>query len=176
MRIAQVTHSFPPYYAGVGNVVFHDARVLAAMGHEVHVFTARTPGEPVDPPGVTVHRMRPLLEIGKAPFLPGLAAMGRFDVVHLHLPFIGGELAAVRAVIGRTPLCVTLHNDLRVSGLKGAVLAAYDRISTPLLLRAADVICVVSEAFANELPRLRSPRRRGQRIVEVPNGVDPEAF
>src|SRR3954468_18620330 len=144
MRIAQVSHSFPPYFAGAGNVCFHNARVLAALGHEVHVFTALAPGAAVDPPGVTVHRMKPLLEVGKAPLLPGLLAMGRFDVVHLHLPFIGGELAVIPTLASRAPLCVTLHNDLRVSGLKGAVLAAYDRLSTPLLLRAADVICVVS--------------------------------
>src|SRR5947209_3194255 len=169
MRIAHVTHSFPPYFAGVGNVAFHNARVLAAMGHEVHVFTAAAAGAPFDPAGVTVHRLKPLLEIGKAPFLPGLVAMDRFDVVHLHLPFIGGELAAVRALARRTPIVVTLHNDLAVSGLKGAILAAYDRLTTPLLLRAASVICVVSAAFAEELPRLRSPRRRGQQIVEVPN-------
>src|SRR4051812_4822660 len=112
MRIAHVTHSFPPYFAGVGNVAFHDARVLAAMGHEVDVFTAASPGAPVDPAGVPVPGLEPLLEIGKAPLLPALLTMGKFDVVHLHLPFIGGELAVVRALAARTPICVTIHNDL----------------------------------------------------------------
>ncbi len=177
MRIAQVTHSFPPYYAGVGNVTFHTARALAMLGHEVHVFTARAPGPPVDPPGVAVHRLRPLLQIGKAPLLPGLLTLGTFDLIHLHLPFPGGELALLRSLAGRTPLVVTLHNDLRIfGGFKGMLLGAYDRLSTPLLLRGADVICVVSEGFAEGLPALQAARRRGQQIVEVPNGVDAEAF
>ena len=177
MRIAHVTHSFPPYYAGVGNVAFHSARALAALGHEVHVFTAWTPGVPVDPPGVVVHRLRPLLEIGKAPLLPGLLTPGKFDLIHLHLPFIGGELSLLRARAGRTPLVVTVHNDLRIfGGLKGLLLGVYDRLSTPLLLRGAEVICVVSQGFAEGLPAVRAARRRGQRIVEVPNGVDAEVF
>ena len=46
MRIAHVTATFPPYYAGTGNVCYHNARVLAARGHEVHVYTADWPGEP----------------------------------------------------------------------------------------------------------------------------------
>ena len=177
MRIAHVTHSFPPYYAGVGNVAFHNARVLAALGHEVHVFTAWMPGAPVDPPGVRVHRLRPLLEIGKAPLLPGLLRPGPFDLIHLHLPFIGGELALLRALAGRTPLVVTVHNDLRIfGGFKGLLLGVYDRVSSPLLLRGAEVICVVAEGFAEGLPAVRAARRRGQRIVEVPNGVDAGAF
>ncbi len=177
MRIAQVTHSFPPYFAGVGNVCFHNARVLASLGHEVHVFTAQSPGEAVAPRGVAVHRLRPLFEIGKAPLLPKLVALPRFDLIHLHLPFIfGGELVLLRALAGRTPLVVTVHNDLRIDGAKGMLLAAYDRLATPLLFRGADVICVVSEGFAESLPAIDAARKRMQRIVELPNGVDEETF
>ena len=73
MRIAHVSATFPPYYGGTGNVCYHNARVLAERGHDVHVFTADWPGERDDPPGVTVHRLKPLFRIGNAPVLPQLS-------------------------------------------------------------------------------------------------------
>ena len=39
MKIAQVVSTFPPYYGGTGNAVFCISRELAALGHEVTVFT-----------------------------------------------------------------------------------------------------------------------------------------
>jgi hypothetical protein len=75
LHIAHVTATFPPYYAGTGNVCFHQARALAARGHRVEVYSATYPGEPVDPAGVRVHRLRPVLRLGNAPLLPGLVRL-----------------------------------------------------------------------------------------------------
>src|ERR1019366_9897119 len=44
VRIAHVWATFPPYAGGTGNVCYHNARVMAARGHEVHVFTTAHPG------------------------------------------------------------------------------------------------------------------------------------
>jgi hypothetical protein len=54
-------------------VCYHNALGLARLGHEVTVFTAAAlGGEVVDPLGVTVRRLPPLLRFGNAPLLPGL--------------------------------------------------------------------------------------------------------
>ena len=73
MRIAHVTATFPPYYAGTGNVCFHNARLLAALGHEVVVYTARFNGEASNTVhGVRIKRLPYLLRVGNALLLPGL--------------------------------------------------------------------------------------------------------
>lgn len=45
MRIAHLTPTFPPDYAGTGNVCYHNARLLAPRGHEVRAYTAKLNGE-----------------------------------------------------------------------------------------------------------------------------------
>lgn len=43
MRIAQIICTFPPYKGGMGNSVYHFSRGLAALGHEITVFTPAYP-------------------------------------------------------------------------------------------------------------------------------------
>jgi glycosyltransferase involved in cell wall biosynthesis len=179
LRIAHVTATFPPYYGGTGNVCYHNARTLAARGHEVHVVTAAWPGEFDDPPGVTVHRLRPGLRVGNAVLLPGLVrALRGYDVIHLHLPFIGGgELTAAAARTQGTPLVVTYHNDLVAPGARGALFAVYRRTVAPLILASAERIAVVAEGYAAASPLLAPlVRSRSPRLVEIPNGVDTTRF
>src|SRR5437763_746460 len=84
----------------------------SARGHHVRVITATYPGEPVDPPGVQVSRVEPLLRIGNAPLLLPLARLRDYDVIHVHQPFIfGADLAALSAKLRRIPLVSTLQNE-----------------------------------------------------------------
>jgi glycosyltransferase involved in cell wall biosynthesis len=178
MRIAIATATFPPYWAGTGNVVFHQARCLAARGHEVQVFSATYPGAPVDPPGVRVHRLRPVLRLGNAPLLPGLLRMPRPDVLHVHQPFIfGAELAALRAARLGVPVVATFHNELVGEGVKSALFRGYTATATRVKLARADRIVVVSDDHARAVaPLARELARRPEAFHEVPNGVDAEVF
>jgi glycosyltransferase involved in cell wall biosynthesis len=179
LRIAHVTATFPPYQGGTGNVCFHNARVLAERGHHVHVYTAAWPGARDDPPGVHVHRLRPLAQIGNALLLPGLVRHLRgFDVVHLHHPFIGGgDLAAGLSRLRRMPLVLTYHNDLRAQGIRGALFVAYEATTTRAILANARRIGVVAHDHAAASPLLRPlVRSSRERIVELPNGVDVTEF
>lgn len=178
MRIAHVTATFPPYYGGTGNVCYHNARVLAERGHEVHVYTSTWPGEVDDPPGVTVHRLKPVIRAGNAPLSPQLGNLGRFDIIHLHYPFISGaEIVGLGAMLRRTPLVLTYHNDLRASGLRGRVFSLYERSAALASLRIARRVCVVSHAHAESSDLLnRVSRDRPSSIVELPNGVDTRIF
>src|SRR5438270_13371710 len=85
MRIAHVTATFPPYWAGTGNVAYYHARTLTERGHDVTVFTA-TPhrgGSQRFP--FAVEYLRAPFRLGNAPFTPHLVYRLRgFDLIHLH--------------------------------------------------------------------------------------------
>ena len=178
LRIAHVTATFPPYQGGTGNVCYHNARVLAERGHDVHVYTAAWPGTADDPPGVAVHRLWPGPRIGNALLLPGLLPrLKGFDLVHLHHPFIGGgDLAAAAARGWGMPVVVTYHNDLVASGPRGALFRGYERTATRAILGSARRIAAVTASYADASPLLAPLVQRGGRVVEVPNGVDTDVF
>lgn len=172
-RVAHVTATFPPYQGGTGNVCFHNARVLAERGYDVHVYTAAWPGEADDPPGVRVHRLRPLVRVGNAPILPQLLRLRDADLIHLHFPFYtGGELVALS---GR-PYVVTYHQDVQIDGWLGRLTAVHDRTVGRRVLGGAARLCPTSldylahSAVADLTPHL------GNRIVPLPNGVDLARF
>jgi glycosyltransferase involved in cell wall biosynthesis len=178
MRIAQLSATFPPYYAGSGNACFYQAHALAARGHAVEVFTAAYPGEPHDPAGVAVHRYGARLRLGNAPFIPQLAFLDGFDVIHLHQPFIfGAEAALVASARGGTPLVSSYHNELQADGLKGLLFAGYDRLVTRAALRRSARITPLSPEHAAAAPLLAAElARRPEAFAPVPNGVDVETF
>ncbi len=178
MRIAHVTATFPPYYAGTGNVCFHQARCLAARGHEVDVYSATYPGAREDPAGVRVHRLRPVLRLGNAPLLPGLLRMRPPDVLHLHQPFIfGAELAVLRAWRRRVPVVSSFHNELLGDGVKGALFRGYTASAMRAALARSARLTVLSLDHARAVaPLARELERRPQDFAEVPNGVDTDVF
>jgi glycosyltransferase involved in cell wall biosynthesis len=173
LRIAHVTATFPPYQGGTGNVCFHNTRVLAERGHHVQVYTAAWPGEPDDPPGVTVHRLKPLIRAGNAPVLPRLARLHDVDLVHLHFPFYtGGDLVALSGV----PYVVTYHQDVHIDGWLGRVTALHDRTAGRFVLGRAARLCPTSLDYLRHSAISDLKESFGQRIVPLPNGVDPHRF
>jgi glycosyltransferase involved in cell wall biosynthesis len=178
MRIAHLVATFPPYYAGSGNACFYQAEALAARGHHVEVFTASYPGEAHDPVGVRTHRFRARLRLGNAPFIPQLALIDGFDVIHLHQPFIFGAEAAVAASLRTgTPLVSSYHNELKAPGVKGLLFAGYDKVVTRAALRRSARLTVLSMEHAREAPLLAAElARRPEAFAPVPNGVDVELF
>jgi glycosyltransferase involved in cell wall biosynthesis len=178
VRIAHLVATFPPYYAGSGNACFYQAEALGARGHAVEVFTATYPGVPRDPEGVVTHRYRARLRLGNAPFIPQLALIDGFDVIHLHQPFIFGAEAALAAHLrSGTPLVSSYHNELQATGVKGLLFAGYDRVVTRAALRRSAALTVLSMEHAGEAPLLAAElRRRPEAFAAVPNGVDIETF
>jgi glycosyltransferase involved in cell wall biosynthesis len=178
LRIAHLVATFPPYYAGSGNACFYQAEALAARGHSVEVFTAAYPGIPRNPRGVRVRRYRARLRIGNAPFIPQLALLDGFDVLHLHQPFIFGAEAAVAASArSRTPLVSSYHNELAAPGFKGLLFAGYDKVVTRTALRRSARLAVLSMEHARAAPLLAAELdRRPEAFAPVPNGVDLETF
>jgi len=179
LRIAHITATFPPYQGGTGNVCYYNARELARLGHEVHVFTAVLEGSPaieqID--GFTIHRLLPFFRMGNAPFLPDLLRIKNFDLIHLHYPFIfGAEMIWLVSRLRRIPYLITYHNDLLSDGIRGRLFTPYLTISSRLVFGGAARLGVVSfDHAANSRP---APlfRRRLDDVVAIPNGVDITLF
>ena len=181
LRIAHLTATFPPYPGGAGNTCYRFAKGQAERGHHVEVFTAPAEGEPPDPGRAIVHRIDPVLAIGNAPLIPAMAAVEGFDVIHLHYPFIfGSELTLLGRLTRRRrrqALLVHYKNRLVAKGARQIPFETYEHTIAPLLMSAADRVCVLSPDHAASVPYLR---RIGQRdpskLIEMPNGVDTRLF
>ncbi len=130
---------------------------------------------------MVVHRIDPLAAIGNAPLIPRLATLEGFDVIHIHYPFIFGSELTLLARLARRrrkqALLVHYKNRLVGDGLRGPLFGLYERTVSPALIRAADRVCVLSPDHAESVPYLaRLGRREPERLVEMPNGVDTQAF
>ena len=128
-----------------------------------------------------MHRTDPVLAIGNAPLIPSIASIEGFDVVHMHYPFIFGTelllLGRLRSARRRQALLVHYKNRLIAGGVRGGLFDAYEHTISPLLVRAADRICVLSRDHARSVPYLRRlGERDAGRLIEMPNGVDVESF
>jgi glycosyltransferase involved in cell wall biosynthesis len=128
-----------------------------------------------------VHRIEPLLAIGNAPLIPSLARIAAFDVVHIHYPFIfGSELTLLGRLSRRRrrqALLVHYKNRLVGDGLRAPLFGAYEHTVSPALVRAADRVCVLSSDHARSIPYLRRiAERQPEKLIEMPNGVDVDAF
>ncbi len=178
MRIAHITATFPPYYAGTGLVCYYQARELARLGHSVTVFTAADPsGDAPSPEGVTVRRLPALFRMGNAPFLPGLVALRGFDILHLHYPFIfGAEMVRIVSAVRRIPYVLTHHNDLIGDGVRRYLFNLYTAVCAPPVFRSARKYLVVSRDHAASCRIAPLLRRRPSDVIEVPNGVDTDHF
>ena len=181
LRIAHLTATFPPYPGGAGNTAFRFAKGQAERGHHVEVFTAPAEGEAPDPGGAVVHRIKPMMAIGNAPLIPGVAGIEGFDVVHVHYPFIfGSELTLLGRLTRRRrrqALLVHYKNRLVAKGPRHVPFEAYEHTVAPLLVRAADRICVLSPDHAGSVSYLRRIAQRDpSRLIEMPNGVDAALF
>lgn len=179
MRLAHITATFPPYCGGTGMVCYHNARELARRGHDVHVFTAAAARAPMleRREDFTVHRLRPLVRVGNAPLLPGLLpALHGFEIIHFHYPFFGGEPAPLLAALRGTPLIVTYHQDVLLTGVMRMVEWMLRVTLGRMLLRRADQVLFTSHDYgcaSRARPLLRGHEAT---IGELPNGVDTAAF
>lgn len=179
MRIAQISATFPPYHGGTGNVCYCMARELSQRGHEVHAFSVDMRGVPPEEilEGIHVHRLHPLLHLGNGSFLPQLATDLRgFDLIHLHYPFLGGELAALAARLAHIPLVITYHNDVLLTGIMAGVEKALRWTVGRYALRSADRILFTTRDYAQASYTLPLLRGRESRIGAVPLGVDTHKF
>ena len=187
MRILQVTPYFAPAwaYGGPPRVMTEYAIGLAALGHEVEVFTTdvfdgerrATPAvETLD--GVRVRRFRNVsnsLAWSTKKYLPyGLPvalaqAGGGYDVIHVTDTRTFLTASAFLASVGRgVPLVLSAHGSLpRSQGLRGAVKDVYDLALVRPMLRRASLLLAQTEHEA-ELYRELGGRSAAIRLLPLP--------
>ncbi len=179
MRIALVTATFPPYKGGSGNVCYHNARELVRHDHDVHVFTCRIKGSlPYEEDhGIHIHRLTPLFHFGNASFLPQLAiVLSKYNLVHLHYPFFGGEFVALSTKLTRTPLIVTYHQDVILKGPLSVIEKILRLTVEKAVLRSARQLLFTSFDYSKQSYIRPLLTGREECIGELPNGVDTSEF
>lgn len=179
MRVAHLTATFFPYPSGTGRVCLQNALGAARLGCDVTVITSAVKDESVidDPPGLTVHRLPAAFKVGNAPLLPGLFRMAKYDIVHLHYPFVfGQEILHAVAGLRRIPVVITYHQDLILSGMMGRMVALHEKTVGRLILTRANRLLVTSRDYFNASRIARFFKPDDPRVTEMPNGVDTSRF
>lgn len=195
MRIAHIVCSYPPYYSGMGSVVFQTAQELVNLGHEVEVLTPEynepkeykpvetepeeTHAEPLREQIETVSRIAPAFQYGNAAYLPQIKnELNDFDLVHLHYPFFGTANLVRQWKIKnpQKPLVITYHMDARGSGLKGLFFKNYAKFWMPRILKSADLLITSSYEYILASEAGKVFKENENKCVELPFGVDIERF
>jgi glycosyltransferase involved in cell wall biosynthesis len=186
--VAIVTPTFPPYRGGIGTVAGQDARALASLGFDVHVYAptaagaeSRRAGEPQDEPPYSVHRLRPWLRIGNGAFLPSLGGLlKRHDLVVLQYPFFGGAepIWFAKRFGGKNTgkLALVYHMDVEGAGWLRPFIAAHRRLWMPGIIRAADAVIVTSRDYALHSDIASTVSEDVARFAELPPSVDVARF
>lgn len=195
MRIAHIVCTYPPYFGGMGNVVFQMASELGDRGHEVVVFTPHyyEPKEirGADAPEARTHedklqeridyakRLTPDLQYGNAARMPALAQeLDGMDIVHFHYPFFGTANLVRKWKLRnpKKPLVITYHMDTRGPGWKGLVFKAYAKYYLPKMLRVADLLIGSSFDYIEASDARELFLADKKKWLELPFGVDTERF
>ena len=178
MRILQVARQFYPKVGGIESCVLNLSRGLVAHGHEVEVVTLNrdlrtrkllTGPSQID--SIPIYRI-PYIGSRRYPIAPAwFRFVDKFDVIHIHaIDFFVDSAAAARFLgLHRKPIVVTTHGGIFHTTAWRRVKDFYWRYVLNLSLQEADKVVAVS-------PRdeaLFKPIVRSDKLVTIPNGIDP---
>ncbi len=187
MKIAHIVSTYPPYYGGMGNVVFETASRLSGRGHTVEVFTPeyKRDGQSNEEKSAIEdredfgRRLKSPIAYGNAAYLPELRhELDSFDLVHLHYPFFGsaGLVARWKKRNPHKPLVVTYHMDTRGAGLKGLFFRVYAKWRMPSILASADLLIASSFDYVSASDAREIFATHTHKWIELPFGVDTVRF
>jgi len=173
MKIAQIVCTFPPYHGGMGNSVYNLSKALKEEGLDVTIFTPLY--NKLEDDDLQVKRIPSFFKFGNAALLPSLIwRLRSYDVIHLHLPFLGATLPVwIFSILNyKKKIIVTYHMDLIGSDLKGLIFNIYKKISLPLILSRVKKIIVSSYDYAIN----SDIKKYKEKFIEIPFWVDTEIF
>jgi len=181
MRIGMMADIYRPHISGVTNYIVLNKRHLEQAGHEVYVFTFGE-SDPEDEPRVV---RTPGLPISEHNFYfnfryshSAKALLQTMDIVHVHHPFISGQLALRYCRPLHIPIVFTNHTryDLYAQTylplLPSEVSTAFLQTYLPFFCASVNLVISPSAEMADILRQLgvQSP------IEVIPNGVELERF
>lgn len=184
MKIAHIVSTYPPYYGGMGNVVFETVKELSARGHDVRVFTPLYGTEEEREQQIAeqeelVERIKAPVTFGNAAYMPSIRReLDEMDIVHLHYPFFG-TANLVRKWKQRNPekkLVITYHMDNRAKGWKGLFFTYYSAFWLPKILTSADLLIGSSLDYIEASDAAKLYREDPKKWIGLPFGVDIERF
>ncbi len=183
LRIGVFTESWKPYMSGVVRSIDSFASALSAQGHELFIFAPGYPGHRrrerivfrfLSLPAPTNPDFR--LCIPLSPRLGWTAARLGLDVIHVHSPFLMGQLGVRLARRLRLPLVFTFHTLYHHY-------AHYVPLPRPLTewaaLRWSRDFCNGCDLVIAPTPGVRDFLLRlgvTTRVEVLPTGVDPQRF
>jgi len=182
MKIAHIVSTFPPYFSGMGNTCYYQAKKLAELGHEVTVFTPwRNEKFEFKDEKFKIHYLWPLIRYGNAALVPEIFIhLENFDVIHLHYPFIGGaEIIFFKKIFSFTPIVLQYQMDFNLPGPFCLISKIYNRSFNWWILEKVERVIVSSYDYAKTskyLSYLLENEETKNIVVEIPNGVDLEIF
>lgn len=177
MNIAQIVCVYPPYKGGIGNSVYNLKKALCERGYRVDVLTPRYRQYENQDKGIK--KINPLARTGNAAFIPQIFFMlSNYDIVHLHLPFLGATLPTLFYFLfhSKKKLFLTYHMDLKSAGVKGFIFKIYKKFILPLALKRADKIFISSFDYANNCDIKKYFNKYKEKFIEAPFWVDEKIF
>lgn len=178
MNIAHIVCTYPPYFGGMGNVVFQTTAALRARGHQVLTLTPQY-SDPSQDEIAHVKRLAPSVSYGNAARLPQIRReLDAYDIVHLHYPFFG-TANLVRKWKKDHPdkkLVITYHMDTRSPDWKGIVFALYAKFWMPKILDAADFCLASSIDYIKASDAATVYAQSKEKWQGLPFGVNTERF
>ncbi len=183
MRIGIFSDSYKPYVSGVVNSVELFTRELRALGHEVYIFAPRYPNYQDEEPGIfRFHSVQAPTNRDFSvaiPFSLEFAPIMRdldLDLIHVHSPFVLGQVGAVQARRLNIPLIFTYHTLYEQY-------VHYVPIS-PNLTR--ELVVRLSRHFCNRCDLVITPTRQVKELLDnygvlapievIPTGIDLDRF
>lgn len=177
MKIAQVVCTLPPYGGGIGVVAHYYSHELSLLGHDVYVFKPKPHKiKKLDQENnYTVNELRPIIEVGHAAFLPQLLwRLRKFDVVHLHFPFLGaGIFVYLLKKIRRHKMTFVLsyHMDLVGNGYRKSFFKMYNKFFLQRIVKAADKVIVAATDYTENSNIRDYYLSHKDKFEEIPFGV-----
>jgi len=188
VRVLLCTDHLPPSDGGVEQVVGALAARLSAQGHEVGVYTLRSPDESIElnsQADVEVFEsaktdLTDYVGLQSTVSFSALHEFGRVvstfdpDLIHVHNRFFyTSYLGLLYSRFSECPLITSLHlgNLEYINGAGGVAASAFQSVLGKRLVRASDMVICVSEAVEEVARSLGASR-----TVTLHNAVDTNQF
>jgi glycosyltransferase involved in cell wall biosynthesis len=182
MRIGMMADYYKPQISGVTNYIALNKKQLEAMGHEVFVFTIGDDNYEDDEDNIIRSPGLPIRDTGyyfNLRYKPSARALLRtMDVVHVHHPFLSGNLALNYCRRRGIPVVFTNHTRYDLYS-KAYLPKLPDVISETALKAFLPSFCKSCDLVISPSPGMRDVLQHlgvEANVEVIPNGVDIKPF